>query len=118
VPPNFIVLGLPFYGRSWILVNKNNHEVLSPARGPVHELDPISYSEIVTNIIMPSTARVVHNSEYVTNYLYNGSTWIGYDDTYSISVKVGYAKHMGLHGYFAWHVDDDTADWALSNAGN
>jgi chitinase len=118
VPPNFIVLGLPFYGRSWILVNKNIHEVLSPARGPVPELDPISYSKIVTILRSPAVEKYDPDPAYITNYLYNGATWIGYDGTHSISIKVGYAKYMGLHGYFAWHVDDDTADWALSNAGN
>ncbi|XP_059455315.1 class V chitinase-like [Corylus avellana] len=114
VPRNFIVLGLPFYGRSWILVNENNHEILSPARGPVPGLDPISYSKIVTIKIPPAVAK--YDPAYVTNYLYNGSTWIGYDDTHTISIKIGHAKLMGLHGYFAWHVDDDTADWALSTA--
>ncbi|XP_059455017.1 class V chitinase-like [Corylus avellana] len=114
VPKNFIVLGLPFYGRSWILINENNHEIHSPARGRAPGLDPISYSKIVT-FIPPAVEN--YDPTYVTNYLiYNGSTWIGYDGTNSISTKVGYAKDMGLHGYFAWHVDDDTADWVLSNA--
>jgi GH18 family chitinase len=112
-----MVLGLPFYGRSWILVNENNCEILSPARGPVPGLDPIPYSKIV-NITRPPAVEK-YDPTYVTNYLCNGTTWIGYDNPHSIDTKLRlYAKPMGLRGYFAWHVGDDTADWALSKAGN
>jgi len=66
VRSNFIVLGLPFHGRSWILVNENNHEILSPARGPVPGLDPVSYSKIVT--ITQPPAVEIFDPEYVTNF--------------------------------------------------
>lgn len=45
-----------------------------------------------------------------------GKTWIGYDDTQSITTEVSYAKGKGLVGYFAWNVGIDV-NWTLSQAG-
>ncbi|XP_062159603.1 class V chitinase-like [Alnus glutinosa] len=110
VPANKLVLCLPFHGRSWLLVNAENHEIFSPANGPVPDSDPIPYSRIET-----IGAVKQFDPSYVTDYCYSGTTWIGYDDKDSISTKVRYAKKKGLLGYFAWHLDDDdTVQWTLS----
>ncbi|CBI35716.3 unnamed protein product, partial [Vitis vinifera] len=61
-------------------------------------------------------AATVFNASIVGDYCYAGTTWIGYDDTQSISTKVSYAKGKGLLGYFAWHVAADD-NWVLSQLG-
>jgi chitinase len=104
-----LVLGFPFYGYAWRLVNANNHGIFSPANGAAISSDgSITYSGIKDFITQNVTmARTVFNSTIVTDYCYSGTTWIGYDDTNSISTKVTYAKGKGLLGYFAWHVGAD-----------
>ncbi|KAH7546213.1 class V chitinase [Ziziphus jujuba] len=108
-----IVLGLPFYGYAWRLVNSNNRGLFAPANGSAISGDgSIGYGQI-RNFISQNKATTVYNGTVVTDYAYSGTTWIGYDDTQSVSTKVSYAKGKGLLGYFAWHVGADS-NWVLS----
>ncbi|KAL5539972.1 hypothetical protein UlMin_043698 [Ulmus minor] len=108
-----IVLGLPFYGYAWKLVNANNNGLLAPANGPaISQYGDQGYNQI-RSFISQNGASTVFNGSVGTNYCYSGTTWIGYDDTQSVSAKVSYAKGKGLLGYFAWHVGADD-NWALS----
>ena len=111
-----LVLGVPFYGYAWRLVNANDNGIFAPANGAALS-DAISYSEIKDFITQNTATTTVYNSTFVTNYCYSGTTWIGYDDTQSISTKVTYAKGKGLLGYFAWQVGQDK-DFVLSQTGN
>ncbi|KAL5728796.1 chitinase [Ranunculus cassubicifolius] len=104
MPTKKIVLGLPFYGHGWRLVNANNHGIFSPANGPAS--DGYGYGGI-RDFIADNSGTTVYNSTFVTDYCYAGTTWMGYDDTQSISTKVTYAKGKALLGYFAWHVGAD-----------
>ncbi|GAV79970.1 Glyco_hydro_18 domain-containing protein [Cephalotus follicularis] len=111
-----IVLGLPFYGYAWNLTNANNHGLFAPTNGAAISSDgSIGYSEILS-YIKQNNATKVFNATVVSDYCYSGTTWIGYDDTQSISTKVSYAKGKGLLGYFAWQVGDDS-NWTLSSTG-
>lgn len=109
-----LVLGLPFYGWSWRLTNSNNNGLFAPANGQGLAGDgSIGYNQI-KQYITQNRATKVFNVTVVTDYCYSGTTWIGYDDTQSISTKVAYAKGKGLLGYFAWHVGADD-NWVLSS---
>eukprot|EP00257_Ricinus_communis_P007264 XP_002523518.2 class V chitinase [Ricinus communis] len=108
---NKIVLGFPYYGRAWRLANANDNGFFAPAVGAALT-DAVSYEEI-NDLIDDDDATALYNATYVSNYYYSGTTWIGYDDTTSISAKVTYIKDNGLLGYFAWQVAGDD-DWALS----
>lgn len=112
--PKKLVLGMPFYGYAWKLVNANNHGLKAPANGPVgSDNGAMGYGQIQRFIADNKAATLVYNATIVSNYLYAGTTWIGYDGTQSISAKVSYAKQKGLLGYFAWHVAADN-NWDLS----
>ncbi|XP_021723510.1 acidic mammalian chitinase-like [Chenopodium quinoa] len=115
VPANKLVLGVPFYGRAWQLVDPNNHGILAPATNFNDTLvqgGTPTYKKI-KDFISQNGATVVYNSSYVTNYCYSGMTWVGYDDTQTIATKVAYAKSNALNGYFAWKINQDY-NWALS----
>lgn len=116
VPAKKIALGLPFYGYAWRLVNSNSHGLFSPANGSAISADgSVGFGQI-RNFISQNKATAVYNGTVVTDYAYSGTTWIGYDDTQSVSAKVSYAKGKGLLGYFAWHVGADS-NWLLSQTG-
>jgi len=98
-------------------VNANNRGIFSPANGAALSSDgSITYSGI-KDFITQNGATAVYNSTIVTNYCYAGTTWIGYDDTQSISTKVTYANEKGLLGYFAWLVGADK-NFTLSRTGS
>ncbi|XP_042491510.1 class V chitinase-like [Macadamia integrifolia] len=108
-----MVLGMPYYGFAWKLVDPENHGIGSPATGPAVSSDgSIRYVDIKA-FIQNNAATSVYNSTVVANYCYSGTTWIGFDDVEAIRAKVSYAKEKGLLGYFTWHVAGDD-NWVLS----
>ncbi|XP_058114126.1 class V chitinase-like isoform X1 [Magnolia sinica] len=114
---NKMVLGLPFYGYAWKLVDPNQNGLGAPANGSATEQDvggdgSISYWQIKA-FIERTGATWVYDSTVVTDYCYAGSTWIGFDGVRSVAAKVSYAKSKGLLGYFAWSVGGDS-NWELS----
>ncbi|KAK7859342.1 class v chitinase, partial [Quercus suber] len=92
-----ISLGLPYYGFAWTLVDANNRGLLAPAN---------SWCSCTAGgaLIAQNSTTTVFNSMFVSDYCYNGTTWIGYDDVQSIHTKVTYAKGKGLLGYFSWQI--------------
>ncbi|XP_012440881.1 class V chitinase isoform X2 [Gossypium raimondii] len=116
IPPNKLVLGLPFYGYAWRLVDANNHGFSAPASGPaVSPKGELGYGQI-KNFFSANRGTKVYDAAVGSNYCYAGTTWIGYDDTESIRAKVSYVKQNGLLGYFAWHVGADDDGRTLSKA--
>ncbi|TXG75547.1 hypothetical protein E1A91_D07G030900v1 [Gossypium mustelinum] len=116
IPSNKLVLGLPFHGYAWRLVDANNHGFSAPASGPaVSPKGELGYGQI-KNFISANRATKVYDAAVGSNYCYAGTTWIGYDDTESIRAKVSYVKQNGLLGYFAWHVGADDEGRTLSRA--
>ena len=65
-----IVLGLPFYGCAWKLVNANNHGLLAPA---ISEKGDRGYNQIRNK-----DSSTVFNGSVGTNYCYSRTPWIGY----------------------------------------
>ncbi|XP_059455022.1 class V chitinase-like [Corylus avellana] len=123
MPANKIVLGLPFYGAAWRLVNENNREIFAAAAGRaqsdkvyINDSDgTLPYNQIKYFIEKHPGGRHDHSDEYVVDYFSTGNTWIGYNDIQSIRAKVDYARGKGLLGYYAWHVGGDR-DGTLSGA--
>ncbi|KAJ8750579.1 hypothetical protein K2173_015742 [Erythroxylum novogranatense] len=112
-----IVLGFPFYGYAWELADANQNGFFATTVGAALSSDgSVGYAQI-NDFLAQTNATALYNSTYVSNYCYSGTTWIGYDDTQSISVKVSYAKDKGLLGYFAWQLGtDDNSTLALQAA--
>ncbi|CAN1328187.1 Class V chitinase [Linum perenne] len=119
LPATKIVLGLPFYGYAWQLLNSNQTGLYLPANGTdLPEGGAMTYGQINRFIEgWKSSVVDVFSATVVTKYCYYGTTWIGYDSSESIFGKVLYAKVKGLGGYFAWHVGGDD-NWTLSTTGN
>nr|KJB83982.1 hypothetical protein B456_013G217500 [Gossypium raimondii] len=118
-PADKLVLGLPYHGYAWALVNGSDSGINSVAFGPDHNSDDgsIGYSGI-KYLIRKSGYDVgaVYNSTYVVNYWKFGrSTWINFDDMKAIKAKVSYAKVKGLLGYNAFQIANDD-NWVLSQA--
>ena len=111
-PPNKLVLGLPLYGRTQRLVNRDQWELGSPTNGPgergqyTKEAGFLSYYEAckVNFEHKVSTAQSSANAPYG----HNGQDFICYDDKESITYKVkNIALKKGLKGVMFWAVDLD-----------
>ncbi|KAK6942259.1 Glycoside hydrolase family 18, catalytic domain [Dillenia turbinata] len=107
IPKSKLVMGLPIYGRSWKLKDPNVHGIGAPAVavGP-GTLGVVSYGKIL-HINRKYNATVYYDAQTVSMYSVAGRSWIGYDDTGSLVVKIGYARGLGLRGYFFWDISYD-----------
>ncbi|XP_059455098.1 class V chitinase-like [Corylus avellana] len=120
-----IVLGLPFYGAAWLLVDATKTEIFAPANGPADGhaagvyIDPINgtilYNQIKYFIETHPEGNEKYSADYVLDYFSAEKTWIGYNGIKSITAKVTYARDKTLLGYYAWHVGGDR-DRTLSGA--
>ncbi|GMN68843.1 hypothetical protein TIFTF001_037896 [Ficus carica] len=110
-----IVIGLPYRGYAWILVNPGESGIGAPAAGPAFntKYGVRTYMKIREDI-KQNNASVTYNSTYVVNYLSFGSIWIGFDDVQAIKAKISYAKENKLRGHFALYLADDD-NWLLSH---
>ncbi|KAB1996244.1 hypothetical protein ES319_D13G218800v1 [Gossypium barbadense] len=105
-PADKLVLGLPYHGYAWALVNGSDSGINTAAFGPYLTGDgSVGYS-LIKFLIRKFGYDVgaVYNSTYVVHYWKLGrSSWINFDDV------------KGLLGYNAFQIANDDY-WVLSHA--
>lgn len=120
VPPEKLLVGIPFYGRGYGGVASANGGLFQAATGGPQGWRPGDGDWRVL-----SKTRLV-NSTYVRRWessarvpwLYDSTsgTWVSYDDPQSVGEKVRYVRERGLGGVFIWELggDDGTLMHAIS----
>ncbi|CAH0555523.1 unnamed protein product [Brassicogethes aeneus] len=128
LPRSKLVVGLPFYGRTFTLQNANDTDIGAPIRGPGREgfytQHPglLAYFEICDLIINEGWYKT--NDESGAPYAVNGDQWVGFDDPESLERKVNYVKQNQLGGVSIWTTDMDDfkglcgEKWPLLNTVN
>lgn len=108
VAPDRLLMGAAFYSRKWTdLEDNENHGllVLSPkggGYGPDYEL-------LVRDYRNRNGYVEYWDEEAKAPYLFNGSTFLSYDDPRSLAAKAAYVKEKGYGGIFYWeHKCDGT----------
>ncbi|WOK92141.1 hypothetical protein Cni_G00832 [Canna indica] len=113
MPRMKVVMGMPLYGKTWKLKDPSQHGVGAPAVGVgPGDSGVLLYSEVV-EFNRNSSATVVHDEVMTAAYSYFGTSWIGYDDPWSVARKIKYARRHGLGGYFFWAIGYDK-HWSVS----
>lgn len=103
VPASKIVLGVPFYGYIYKEVPNVNNGLYQRYSGG----QSISYENIAANYLnAPGFVRYFHATSMVP-WLYNGSTFITYDDPQSMAAKAQYVKTKALGGAAIWELSQD-----------
>ncbi|KAK6236903.1 hypothetical protein SCA6_012240 [Theobroma cacao] len=112
-----LVLGLPYHGFGWTLVNSGENDIGSPASGPAVTIDGSMGYKLIKSFIQTYGygTESVYNSTYVVSFCKIGSNWINFDDVEAIKAKVSYAKAKGLLGYNVFQLSNDE-NWLLSQA--
>ncbi|KAG1655763.1 Chitotriosidase-1 [Nymphon striatum] len=106
-PSTKLNMGMPTYGRGFILASENNHGYNAPA---VHDAGTPEYP-VICKFLKNGGHRVFDNSSKVP-YAYGMKKWISFDDMESVTYKSKYIKAMNLGGSMIWVLDSD--DWAGS----
>lgn len=110
VPPNKLLMGLPFYGYGWEQVGSSHDGLYQPGQ-PIHEDKPYNF---VAGLMAHSVVHRVQESQ--APWLYDGSSFWTYDDPVSIAYKVEYAQHHRLGGLMIWELSGDDASGTLLRA--
>ncbi|PSN52638.1 hypothetical protein C0J52_08812 [Blattella germanica] len=111
LPREKLIVGMPFYARSFTLSNLNLTLPSSPIRGfgkegyYTQEQGFLAYFEVCELLEDKSWRR--ETDDVGSPYIVKGDQWIGYDDKDSLATKMAYIKKNRLGGAMVWAVDLD-----------
>jgi|GEM_PF-949707 len=111
IPKEKLVLGLPFYGRSWtgVAPGPSGDGLYQSATGdgPGERDEPgmLNYSTIMSRYA-PSYSKYYQN-EAREPWLYDGTNFITYDDPKAIADKAQYIVQQNLAGAMFWNLMSD-----------
>lgn len=111
VPPEKVVLGLPFYGRGWEGVPADHEGLFQPHTGAAEgsgKHGVFGFRHLMRDYV-PTMKRHWHDAAKAA-WLYDPQArlMISYEDTESVSAKVDYVKGRKLGGIMAWELSQDT----------
>ncbi|XP_012271912.1 probable chitinase 10 [Orussus abietinus] len=111
-PKEKLMIGMPTYGRSFTLVNKDKFDIGAPASGGgipgnfTNEAGFLSYYE-VCSFLNEDNTTLVWDSEQQVPFAYREDQWVGFDDERSLTNKMSWLKEEGFGGIMIWSVDMD-----------
>jgi chitinase len=105
VPRGKIVIGGAFYSHQWTGVPAHNHG-LGQTAGTLGGFGP-SYRELANDVLDRNGFRRYWDDEAQAPFLYDGDTFITYDDPESLRLKAEYARRNGLAGVMFWEYGHD-----------
>lgn len=110
LPPEQLVLGMPFYGYLYQTLGPGEEALGKPFRSA----RSVGYDTIVSRYLEEGTRGFSAAGE--VPYLYGEDWFLSYDDPSSIAAKVRYAREKGLAGVGAWELSQDRSARLLGAA--
>jgi len=113
VPAKKLVIGVPFYGKTWKDVPAANNGLWQPVAAPVSGTP--GYGQIAATMLgKPGWVRY-WDPVAQAPYLYNAEThvFLTYDDVESEALKTKYVKDKGLAGVMFWQYTQDPSNTLL-----
>ncbi len=117
VPASKLVMGIAFYGRSWMLAGNAepvmSNAVVSTARGG-------GYSYLKDSLVDQKGFKRYWDIKANAPYLFNSETrqFISYDDEMSVKAKCDYVLKNGLAGVMFWEYSSDPKLYLLQTITN
>lgn len=112
--PEKTVLGVPLYGRSFLLKNPAHNKMGDAARanafaGPItREEGFLGYNEICKELVAPgSNWSMVWEKCHQAPYMFKGDRWVSYDNERSVRLKANFAFDQKLGGVMVWSIETD-----------
>ncbi|XP_069163543.1 endochitinase [Procambarus clarkii] len=116
-PKDKLVVGVPFYGRTYTLGSKDNHGLRAPIKkfeggglpGPFTGAKGfLAFYEICPLVNEPSSGWVKDYDDVgKCPYAYKDTQWVGYEDADSLKIKMEFIISNGYAGAMTWAIDMD-----------
>jgi len=107
-------LGIPLYGRAFLLKNSANNNMGDDARGtafsgPItREEGFLGYNEICKMLVTPDSQwSIVWEKCHQAPYMFNQNKWVSYDNERSVRLKANFAWEKKLGGVMVWSIETD-----------
>lgn len=105
-PAGKIVLGVPYYGHVYSGVPNLNSGLWQT----YSSCKSVGFDTIRSQYLTDSSYLLTRNASALVPSLFNGSTFISYDDETSIRSKAQYAANYGMMGVGAWDISYDRSN--------
>lgn len=102
-PKSKLVLGVPFYGYRYSNVVDGNTGLFRAYSG----FKSLPYDQIVSQYLSDKAYVRRYGSAGRTPWLFNGSTFITYEDAQSLKEKAAYVTNQGLAGVGIWELSQN-----------
>jgi len=109
VPPSKLLIGIPMYGRTYTLVNPEDHGIGAPISGNGAPGSLTSEPGFLTYYekCMTPWSDTVTDDDVGYTYAYYGNNWVSYDDVKTAITKAKYVVDKGLAGTMIWSVESE-----------
>jgi len=112
--PEKTILGVPLYGRAFLLSNPAMNHMGDPAKttsfaGPyTREQGFLGYNEICKELSAPSSNwTIVWEKCHQAPYMFRHDRWVSYDNERSVRLKANFAFEKKLGGVMVWSIETD-----------
>jgi len=108
VPAKRLVVGVPFYGRAWVVASSDRRGLYVPGKAPASRFDA-SYTRISRELVNQNGFTRYWDEDARAPYLWNDAEriFISYEDPESMRLKCEYIRRHRLAGAMFWQLGDD-----------
>lgn len=117
IPPEKVILGTGFYGRSFQLNSIDCTAPGCPFKGAAKKGECTGEGGIlgwceIKDIMKSRNITQIHDKDAAVNYFtFDKDQWVSYDDAKTFQQKVDWANSVGLGGLMIWAIDLDDEDF-------
>lgn len=105
-----LLLGVPAYSYGWKDVKSKTDGAFTPGKPIDIDNMDLSYKTIEKSYLNKNGYKRYYDDQAKTAYLYNGNTFISYEDKEALAEKVKYIKAKDLGGAMVWEYSQDAED--------
>ncbi|AJS61736.1 glycoside hydrolase family 18 protein [Paenibacillus sp. IHBB 10380] len=112
VDPKKLLLGIPAYSYAWENVKSATNKDAAFSMGKPIDINKVdlSYKTIKEKYLNKDGFKRYYDDTAKTAYLYDGDTFITYEDPEALKAKVKYIKDKNLAGAMVWEYSQDSDD--------